>query len=137
MEPAPFRLNTTLTIVSWIIWFSILNGLVMIQFFAGGGIPQGENQGNPPVMFMGVAAVLALVALTIRFVVIPQIMNPAKKLPVMVVGLALSELIGFVGMFVVGKDFPETRLALFVSAIVCILSFAPFYMRSRLPDGRP
>lgn len=125
-----------LAVVFWIIWFAILNGLVMIQFFAGGGIPKGENQGDPPVMFIGLAAVLALVALAIRFVVIPQIESPLKKLPAMIVGLALSELIGFVGMFVVSKKFPETQLSLFVSAIVCILCFAPFYAKPGVANGR-
>lgn len=136
MDTPPSRGQAPLAVVFWIIWFSILNGLVIIQLFAGGGIPKGENQGSPPMMFLGLAAGLALVALAIRFVVIPQIGNPLKKLPAMIVGLALSELIGFVGMFVVSKQFPETQLSLFVSAIVCILCFAPFYAKQGAANGR-
>ena len=136
MEPPPARAQAPLAIVFWIIWFSILNGLVIIQLFAGGGIPKGENQGNAPVMFLGVAAVIALVALSIRFVLIPQIESPLKKLPAMIVGLALSELIGFIGMFVVSKQFPQTQLSLFVSAIACILCFAPVYVTRRVSNGK-
>jgi hypothetical protein len=52
------------------------------------------------------------------------------------VGLALSEGIGFLGMFAVGKAFPATQLVLFVMAICCIISFAPVYAKVRADDGR-
>ncbi|MES2661447.1 MAG: hypothetical protein V4689_22705 [Verrucomicrobiota bacterium] len=123
-------------LVFWIIWFAILNGLVMIQFLVGGGIPKGEDQGNPPVLFLAIAAGLALVALAIRFVLIPQIESVPKKLPAMVIGLALSEGIGFLGMFAVGKEFPATQQTLFVTAIACIACLAPVYAKPRAENGR-
>ena len=123
-------------LVFWIIWFAILSGLVMIQFLVGGGIPEGADQGNPPEAFLVIAAGLALVALAIRFLVIPRIEELPKKLPAMIVGLALSEGIGFVGMFAVGKEFPATQQALFVTAIACIVSFAPVYTKPRAENGR-
>lgn len=121
-------------LVFWILWFAILQGLVMIQFFVGGGIPKGDDQGNPPVVFLALAGVLALAALAIRFVVIPKIRTVPKMLPAMIVGLALSEAIGLVGMFAVGKEFPTTRLSLFVLALCCIVSLAPVYAKPRKKD---
>jgi hypothetical protein len=123
-------------LVFWIIWFAILQGLVVIQFFVGGGIPKGADQGDPPVMFLAIAGGLALVALTIRFVAIPKIKSVPKMLPAMIIGLALSEAIGFVGMFLVGPEFPMTRLSLFVLSLCCIVSLAPIYAKPRKEDGR-
>ncbi len=123
-------------LVFWIIWFAILNGLVMIQFMVGGGIPKGEDQGRPPTQMLAIAAGLGLVALSIRFLWIPRIDAVVRKLPAMIVGLALSEAIGFVGIFGVGKEFPATRQALFVAAVACIVSLAPVYAKPRVENGR-
>lgn len=117
-------------LVFWIIWFAILNGLVMIQFFVGGGIPSGQDQGKPPMVFFAIAAGLAAVALGIRFLLIPQLKELPKKLPAMIIGLAFSEAIGFLGIFGMGKQFPASQLFLFVCAVGCIVSFAPFYAKS-------
>lgn len=123
-------------LVFWILWFAILQGLVIIQFFVGGGIPKGADQGNPPVWVLAAAGGLALVALAIRFTVMPKLRTLPKMLPAMIVGLALSEGIGMMGMFAVGKEFPATRLLLFGMAIGCIVSFAPVYAKPRADDGR-
>lgn len=123
--PAPQAL-----VVFWIIWFAILQGLVLIQLFVGGGIPKGEDLGNPPVLFLMIAGGLALAALAIRFTVIPKIRTAAKLLPAMIIGLALSEAVGFVGIFLVGKEFATTRLGLFILALCCIVSLAPVYAKA-------
>lgn len=122
-------------LVFWIIWFAILSGLVMIQFIVGKGIPQGVNQGEPPQHFVILSASLAFIALVIRFLVIPRIKLLQQKLPAMVIGLALSEAIGFFGLFLVGPKYPATQLYLFVAAIGCIITFAPFYAISSNHDG--
>ncbi len=116
-------------VVFWIIWFAILQGLVLIQFFVGGGIPKGADQGDPPAVILMIAGGLALAALAVRFTVIPKIKALSKLLAAMVIGLALSEAVGFVGIFLVGKEFPTTRLSLFVLALCCIVSLAPVYAK--------
>src|SRR6478735_154976 len=123
-------------LVFWIIWFAILQGLVIQQFFIGGGIPKGVDQGNPPIQWLALAGGLAIAALVIRFSVIPRLKTIPQKLPAMIIGLALSEGIGLFGMFVVGKNFPETQQVFLVTAIACIVSFAPVYARERAKDGR-
>lgn len=123
-------------LVFWIIWFAILQGLVMIQFLVGGGIPRGADQGNPPVWVLQATGGLALAALAVRFILIPKIQAVPKKLPAMIVGLALSEGIGFLGIFAVGKEFPTTQLSCLVLAICCIVSLAPVYAKERAEDGR-
>ncbi|QTN31583.1 hypothetical protein HZ994_04335 [Akkermansiaceae bacterium] len=120
--PVPF--------VFWIIWFAILNGLFIILFFAAGGIPEGTNEGETPMGLVLVAMALAAVSMAIRFLLIPRIKDLAKLLPAMVVGLALAEAIGMIGMFVIPKNLPQTQIALFVTSVSAVLAYAPFYVLS-------
>jgi hypothetical protein len=85
---------------------------------------------------LAVAGGLALAALAIRFSWIPQIKSLPKMLPAMIIGLALSEAIGMVGMFLVGKEFPATQQVMLGTALGCIISFAPVYAKPRGEDGR-
>ena len=129
MPPQQDRPRPPQALVFWIIWFAILNGLVMIQLFIGGGIPKGVDRGAPPMPFLAIAVGLAIAALGIRLWVIPQLMEIPKKLTAMMIGLALSEAIGFVGIFAVGKEYPGTQMILLLGAVGCILGFAPVYAK--------
>ena len=120
------------TIVFWIIWFAIFNGLFLLQFFVGGGIPKGENEGDAPMAMIAAAGALALASMAVRFVVIPRLDTVEKLLSAMLVGLALGEAVGFIGMFMIGKEFPETRLALFVVSVSAVVAFAPVYVTALL-----
>ena len=102
----------------------------MMQFLAAGGIPKGSNDGDAPPGIIGIAALLAVVSEAIRFLLIPKIKDPGKLLPVMIIGLAMAEAIGIIGMFVVGREFPETRIALFVTSVSAVTVFAPVYIHS-------
>ncbi len=114
-------------LVFWVIWFAIFNGLFMLQFFAAGGFPTGENQSAAPVGLIAAAAGLVVASIAIRFLWIPKINDATKLLTAMIIGLALAEGGGFIGMFGVERDLPETRMALFVSAVSAVLAFAPVY----------
>lgn len=118
------------SLVFWIIWFSILSGLMMLQFFIGGGIPTGGVQGNEPVIYQVIAISIAAAALFVRFIVIPRIDELSKKLPAMIIGLALAEGVGIIGMFVVPQEHTSTRLFMLGTAIVCIVLSAPTYAKS-------
>lgn len=120
--------QTPVSLVFWMIWFSIFVGLFILQFFVAGGIPKGANVGQAPTLLISIAAVLAVVSMAIRFVVIPKITSIEKLLPAMIVGLALAEGVGFIGMFALGKEFPETRSALFIASVSAVLAFAPIYV---------
>ena len=56
---------------------------------------------------------LAAGSMGIRFLLIPKIADLAKLLPAMIIGLALAEGIGILGMFAISKDLPETQIAPF------------------------
>ena len=119
-------------VVFWMIWGAILFGLFVIIAFVGGGIPSGENDGHARLWVVLLAGAAAVIAMSIRFLLIPQVTSITKLLPVMIVGLAISELIGIVGIFVVPLELPQTRLALFVTSISCVIAFAPVYANALL-----
>lgn len=129
----PPRANTPQPLVFWIIWFAILSGLLIMQFFAGGGIPSGTDQGEEPVLFRLLALGAAAAALFVRFGVIPRIKELEKKLPVMIVGLALAEGIGILGMFAVPRELGATRLFMLGLSIACVVISAPTY--AKFPSG--
>jgi hypothetical protein len=116
-------------LVAWIIWFSILMGLLMIQFFIGGGIPSGEDQGPPPSSMLMICAGALLASLIVRFLILPSRKTLGQQLPLMVVGLALAEVCGFLGIFLIPSDYPQTKLWLFIAAVSGILCHAPFYAK--------
>jgi hypothetical protein len=118
-------------IVFWIIWFAILQGVFILQFFIGGGLPKGSDQGSPPLWVLAAAGTLALLALAIRFRVIPKIAEVQQRLPAMIAGLAVSEGISLLGVFALGKEFPATQVVFFVMAVFCIMTFAPIYAQQR------
>lgn len=100
----------------------------MIMFFAAGGMPSGENDRAAPLWVVLLASVGAIAAMSIRFLLIPKITEISKLLTAMIIGLAIAEGIGFLGLFIVSKDLPQTRLALFVTSVSCIITLAPIYV---------
>lgn len=118
--------------IFWIIWFAIFNGLFILQFFAAGGFPSGSNEGDVPLWAVAVPAGLLVVAMVIRFLVIPKISSIVALLPAMIIGLALSEGIGILGMFALGKEFPETRMALFITSVCAVVAYMPIYANALL-----
>lgn len=116
--------------VFWIIWFTIMNSLFVMLFVGAGGIPKGSNVGTPPTWIIGACAGLAVVAIAIRFLIIPKIKQLSQLLPAMIVGIAFAEATGFIAMFVLGKEFPETRMTLFLTSVFTVLIFAPSYASS-------
>jgi hypothetical protein len=127
------RENTPQPVIFWIIWFSIVSGLLVMQSFAGGGIPSGPDQGEGPVLLQVISLSSAAASLFVRFAVIPRLKKLQKKLPAMIVGLALAEGIGILGMFAVPHEYGATRLFMLGISIVCVVISAPIY--AKFPVG--
>jgi hypothetical protein len=121
-------------LVFWIIWFSILTGLVMIQLFAGGGIPSGADAEEVSLVFKFIPVAMATASLAVRFFVIPRLPGLQAKLPAMVIGLALAEGAGILGAFIIDKQAGATRLTVFLMAVVCIVLSAPVYASAKMPQ---
>ena len=123
----PQKNNTPKLAVFWIIWFAIMNGLFAMLFIGAGGIPKGSNEGTPPTWIVGACAALTVVAIAIRFLVIPRIKQLSQLLRVMILGSVFAEATGIIAIFVLGKEFPETRMTLFFTSVFTLLIYAPSY----------
>ncbi len=128
MESAP-NPRPEVAIVAWIIWFSILSGLMVIQFVVGGGVPGGEDKGSPQVIYYAITAGVAMVALGIRTLVLPNLREIRQKMSAMIIGVAISESIGIICAIAVDKQLGQTRLVMFATSVCCILAYAPYYMK--------
>lgn len=102
----------------------------MIQLFIGGGIPSGSNLREPPLLPLIIASILTVLSIAIRFILIPKATELVKLLPLMIIGLALAEGVGFMGLFLLTKDFPETQLIIFATSVICIILYAPVYAKA-------
>src|SRR5262245_32171921 len=104
--------NRSQLLMIWVLWASLFMGIIASQFAFGGGIPTGENA---PRSGLDIAVMLAIgqigVASVIRWVFIPRAKNPVQVLVLMVLGLALSEAVGYYSLFIEPPDQPRTKLA--------------------------
>lgn len=123
----PLKPATPLTV--WILWFAILQGLGLIVFFVGGGIPSGPDRTPAPILFVGLATALVFLSLAVRFFVLPRIGTLQKKLPALLVGLALAEGAGFVAIFMIPAASPHTKLWMLAASFVTLLLHAPVYAK--------
>lgn len=115
-------------IIAWIIWFSILQGAFVMQWFLGGGIPEGENIDVPMSVGLWVLCFAPLILATvIRWMVIPKIQAAQQQLVAMIVGLSLSEGPIFLSLFLIGSDYPQNQIAVLIVAVFSIIQFAPSY----------
>lgn len=117
-------------LVLWIIWSAILSTVVVMQFVIGHGLPTGKNAPDAtlsPMAFVAMGEVIAATA--IRWLWIPRLTEQRQQLVAMIIGLALAEGSNFLGLFLVASDQPETKLLIFVLAVVGTAQFAPTYAR--------
>lgn len=118
----------------WIIWAAILSGLLVIQSLAPKGTgPQDGEAGGMDKMFQIMALGFGAASMVVRFLVIPRLDTLEKKLPAMIVGLAMAEGIGIIGAFAVPPDESATRMFMLSVSVVCLVLSMPLYARS--PDG--
>jgi hypothetical protein len=117
-------------LVWWIIWASILSGLVIIYLFLGRGPMKPAVTGDLLVNLSGVIPLF--VSIVIRWLVLPRYDDLQKAFPVFIVGLALAEGCGILGIFLGGPF----RDDLFVLGVLGVAQFVPLFARKLLePKG--
>lgn len=106
-----------------------------MQWILGGGIPEAANQTAAPLWMELGPPVPALLALAIRFAVIPKLGQPSQLLPALIIGTALAEATGLLGMLLVDEAYGRTRLIHLAISLVTIALFAPTYFGKTRDSG--
>jgi len=115
-------------IVMWIIWFALLQGVFVIQWVLGRGIPGGENIEEPMAAWLWLLCFAPiLVATGIRWRIIPKLKLPQQQLVAMVIGRSLTEAPVLFSLFLIGPDYPQNQIAVLMVAVVSLIQFAPSY----------
>lgn len=107
-------------IVLWILWFAITFGLVVIYSFASPPAPAG-GQGSNPLQYLPLLPLA--ISVFIRWVLLTRVKSIAAALPVFVIGLAMAEGCGIIGMFIV----PQLKQTYLVLALLGLFQFVPFW----------
>lgn len=131
MIPGPdaARLKAHL-LIFWISWGSILTGLVLIYAFLGQGPVKPAVAADLPVNLAGLVPLF--VSIVIRGLVLPRCSDIGRVLPVYIVGLALAEACGLLGVFLGGPY----RESLFVLGVLGVTSYVPVFVKRLLePKG--
>jgi hypothetical protein len=120
-------------LVWWVLWGSILASLVIVYLLFGRG-PLPPNTA-PEKSLTGLAGLVPLfVSIIIRWLVLPRYRDIGGAFVMFVVGIALAELCGFLGVFLGGPY----RDDLFILGLLGIAQYMPFFARQYLnpkPDG--
>lgn len=129
MQPQTNAARTQLMIF-WIIWGSILAGLVVIHAFLGQGPVKPVVAADLPVNLAGIVPLF--VSIIIRWLLLPRCADIGRVLPVYIVGLALAEACGLLGVFLGGPY----RESLFVLGVLGVTSYVPIFVKRLLePRG--
>ncbi len=115
------------TLVLWVIWAAMLAALFKFQFFLGGGLPSGEDDGMADLPFLAMAIGALLASTAIRWIVLPRQKSEDAVLVTMIIGIALAESAQFFQLFLIGDAYPQTQLTIFVFAVLGVAQFVPIY----------
>lgn len=116
-------------LVWWIIWGSLLAGLGLIYVVSGPARGPAVPAENPLTDLSGLVPLF--LSIIIRWLVLPRYTEAPKAFVMFVLGLALAEGCGLLGLFFGGPY----RDDLFVLGLLGIGQFVPFYAR-RLYEPR-
>lgn len=113
-------------LIWWIVWAAILSGLVILYVFLG----RGPVKASPPEdIFRNLVGLVPLfVSIVIRWLVLPRYTELTRAFPLFVVGLALAEGCGVLGIFLGGAY----RDDLFVLGVLGVAQYVPLFA-NKLP----
>lgn len=108
----------------WIVWGSVLAGLLVVYFALT------RNKPLPPpasaellTNLMGFVPVF--LSVIIRWLVIPRYNNPARAFVMFIMGVALAEACGLLGIFIGGGY----RDSLFLLGVLGIVQYVPIFAK--------
>ena len=128
-QDAPRNRNQLL--LWWAIWGSLLFGLVNIYVLLGRAPAKAPVAGeNPLTGLIGLAPLF--VSIIIRWLVLPRFSDLRRAFPMFIVGLALAEACGLLGIFLGGAYKDD----LFLLGVLGIAQYVPFFAKGYL-ESKP
>ncbi len=109
------------TPIFWCMWMAIISGLVIIYFFIGSGIKSSSSKG---LWFLPIIPLCASVFIRLR--ILPRL-SGVQMLPLFIVGLALAESCGILGVFIVSS----MKQLYFALSLVALLLYIPIFASQR------
>lgn len=128
--PQPNPAAKQMLLIWWLVWAAVLVGLLVIYFALG----RGPIKPSPDkdVLKNLVGLVPLFVSIVIRWLVLPRFDSLRRALPLYVVGLALAEACGILGIFLGGAY----RDDLLVLGVLGVTQFVPIFAR-KLQEPKP
>lgn len=120
-------------LIWWVIWAGIVSALLAIYFVLGraASLPAAAATIDPDsVILLGLGPFL--ISFALRWVVMPRLRTAQQALVVFVIGLALAESCGFIGVFLGG----DLREPLFALGFIGVLQWVPVFVRQFVPATR-
>lgn len=111
-------------LIWWIIWSGILAGLCVIYIFLARSKPLPAPS-SADLLVNLIGFVPLFVSVVIRWLVLPRYTDSGRALGMFIVGMALAEGCGLLGIFLGGPY----RDALFVLGVLGVTQYAPFYAK--------
>ncbi len=105
-------------VIWWIMWIAITAGLIAIYVALRHTAPS-----TPPAALRYVPLVPFAAAVLVRWFVLPRFTEGARVFPLFIVGLALAESCGVLGIFLT----PDLAPTYFVLGLFGLILFAPFF----------
>ncbi len=124
-KPSPSKPEPGLRpFVWWLLWAALLTGFAQVWYYA-----QSVHPRAPSLMVALVAVVVAagmlLVSMAIRWLLLPRIPRIGVAFVFFLIGQALAEGCGYVGLFLSGA----MREALFATGAVGLVQYVPWFVR--------
>ncbi len=121
--------------ILWVIWSSMFLMLFVYQEFLDGGIQSGTNAESPDIPFQALCLGVILIATVIRWLIIPKVKDNGSLLLLMIIGISMAEAAQLFQIFLIGSEFPETKMSIFILSILGVGQFAPFYANRTMPQS--
>ncbi len=105
----------------WILWVAVLAALVILYVFLGRGPLPPPSRSDLVVNLAGFVPLF--VSIVVRWLVLPRFTNLTTAFPMFIVGIALAEACGIMGIFLGGPY----RDALWVLGLLGIGQYVPLF----------
>ncbi|ATC62774.1 hypothetical protein CMV30_01645 [Nibricoccus aquaticus] len=120
------------TLLQWIVWSGITTGLIVI-YFTIGQRPAAPTARELPAAFAYVGLFPLLLSAALRWVLLPRVTDPQKRLPLFIAGVALAEGCGVLGIFLGGPH----KDTLFALSLLGLAQFFPALLPRSAPQASP